>query len=166
MNGVMDDKNIFLSVCANPRERIQDWRIQMHVQAGLWVSFRGPYWLLWRTEAWRGVYQPGRGQSQLVWYLQVQTGGGRGPVFLCHRHRPHQPGVPPAQASPQQIEENRNLTILCCDYADTRTATILIKTDNPVVYYVYFISDKVLYFCRNKALFWMNKIRTVVIPVL
>ena len=98
----------------------------------------------------------------------MQTGGGWGPVLLCHHHPPHQPGVPPAQARPQQIEENRNpRTILCCDFADTRTAaTILIKTDNPVVY-VYFISDEeVLYFCRNMALFWMNKIRTVVILIL
>ena len=113
----------------------------------------------------------------------MQTGGGRGPVLLSHHHPPHQPGVPPAQvvifspfyfhvyfsptqASPQQIGENRNpRTILCCDFADTRTAaTILIKTDNPVVYYVYFISDEeVLYFCRNMALFWMNKIRTVIL---
>ena len=28
-----------IAVCANSRKRIQDWRIQVHVQAGIRVSF-------------------------------------------------------------------------------------------------------------------------------
>lgn len=97
--------NISFPVCANSRQRFQDWRLQMHVQTRIWISFWGSYWLLWRTEVGCRVPEPGGGQTQLVRHVQMSSCWCLWPLILHHHHGVccHPLHLP--QTRPPQIEK-------------------------------------------------------------